>query len=84
MALPGKNPMLYYLCVGKMPASLIKENFKGNPSVNLLALVTFLSLLYTSVRYSVWKFKEENKSKLESMSIQGYLKQEMVDESVFV
>ena len=84
MALPGKNPMLYYLCVGKMPASLIKEHFKGNPSVNLLALVTFLSLLYTSVRHSVWKFKEENKSKLESMSIQGYLKQEMIDESVFV
>jgi hypothetical protein len=42
LMLPGKNPMLYYICQGKMPVQLLHENFKGNPTVTLIALVPML------------------------------------------
>ena len=82
--LPGKNPMLYYFCLGKMPKNLLDENFKGNPSVNLMALITIALLVITSIRFAAKKFRDKKEVELKPLSIQTYLKQRASEESVFV
>ena len=58
---PGREPMTFYFCVGKMPRALVDTNVKNNALFNILALVTLASLIFVHTRLLIHKYKTKQK-----------------------
>ena len=56
---PGKEPMLVYICIGKMPKSLIDEKVKNNVSFNVLVVLTLIIRTFINARFFVHKMKKK-------------------------
>jgi len=54
---PGKDPMTLYLCVGKMPKSLVDAKVKSNASFNVLVLATIICNTYIHIKLAIHKYK---------------------------
>ena len=55
---PGKLPMSFYFCSGKMHKSLTDIKVKNNPSFNFLVIVTLLVHTYIHIRFFFHKRHE--------------------------
>lgn len=55
LIIPGKMPMSFYFCVGKMPKSLAGAKVKNNVSFNFMALMTIISHTYFHIRIFLHK-----------------------------
>ena len=58
---PGKNPMMYYFCLGKMPKNLIQETFKKNSSFDFIVIYSIVNHAFIGVKF--WIFKKEDKQR---------------------
>ena len=54
---PGKDPMMFYFCMGKMPKSLIGVKTKSNLSFNVSTLLTLVCHLVTFIHIKYWKHR---------------------------
>ena len=54
---PGKDPMMFYFCLGKMPKSLIGVKPKSNLSFNVTTLLTLVCHLVTFIHIKYWKHR---------------------------
>jgi hypothetical protein len=59
---PGKMPMTFYLCVGKMPKSLIGVKVKKNASFNFISLLAIICYTFIHIRFTIHKHKGNKKT----------------------
>jgi len=59
---PGKEPMMFYFCLGKMPKSLVNVKVKNNTGFNVLVLLTLFCHTYINVRFMIHKYKQRQRS----------------------
>jgi hypothetical protein len=81
----GKEPMMFYVCLGKMPKEVIELPFKKNSSFTFLILVSVICHIYILPHFAVRNFKEKKSEQIQptTLSIQNYLKDKMQKESLF-
>ena len=55
---PGKEPMMFYFCIGKMPHSLTDVKVKNNTVFNILVLLTICCHAYINVKFVIHYYKQ--------------------------
>jgi len=55
---PGKEPITFYFCTGKMPKVLVGEKVKNNASFNFVFLVSGICHAYIHIKLAIHKYKE--------------------------
>ena len=61
LLLPGREPMTFYLCAGKMPRKFLAEKVKNNAMFNMLALVTLVTHIIIHTKLTIHKRAEKPK-----------------------
>jgi len=54
---PGKEPMTFYLCVGKIPKSLIDMKVKNNASFNFVSLIALICYIFVHIKLIIHRYK---------------------------
>ena len=81
----GKEPMMFYVCLGKMPKEVIELSFKKNSTFTFAILVSVVCHIYILPQFALRHFKEKKSEQTEpkSLSIQHYLRDRIQKESLF-
>ena len=83
---PSREPTLVYVCFGKFPKKFLNEKVKRNSSFNFVILVTAILHVLSSLRYMVYKFKDQKVSaeqQKKSFSMNSYFMDKIKSESLF-
>ena len=67
--LPGKNPNIYYVCLGYFPEKLIKFPTKANLPVTYQFLITFFLYLFASTRIKIHRKKQRANDLVQTASV---------------
>jgi hypothetical protein len=69
---PGKEPITFYFCTGKMPKVLVGEKVKNNASFTFIFLVSGICHAYIHVKLAIHKCKEnQSASNVQTEEQQG-------------
>ena len=81
----GKEPMMFYVCLGKIPKEVIELPFKKNSSFTFVLLVSVICYIYILCCFTVQNFQEKKSEQDQSsnLSIQNYLRDRIQKESLF-
>ena len=66
LTFPGKEPMMFYFCQGKMPKSLIGVKPKSNASFNFTILIAMIVHLLSYIHIKYRKRKKVNDQEIAS------------------
>ncbi len=81
---PGKNPMMFYFCHGKMPAIYLDEKFKANHAFNFFALITLILQSTIPAKLTLHKLKQHKEmNPEESNPIRKYVQQRFTKEGLY-
>jgi hypothetical protein len=81
----GKEPMMFYVCLGKIPKEVIELPFKKNSSFTFVILVSVVCHIYILPYFALRHFKEKQSEQTQpnTLSIQHYLRDIIQKESLF-
>jgi hypothetical protein len=82
---PGKEPAMFYFCLGKMSKTLLHSKSKINWSFNILVLVSLLIHFCISLLFWIhhWKEKKTVKPFQKSFSVGLFIIEKMKKDSLF-
>ena len=80
---PGKNPMMFYFCVGKMPKSLIEETVKRNWSFDFILLCTIVSHFFCGIKFWMFDQKDKREVKKQDYSVKSFIFNQLNKESLY-
>jgi hypothetical protein len=81
---PGKEPMMFYVCLGRIPKKYIGIKSKSNLSFNCLALFSIVSNVFIICRYKC-RIPRKNKTTpmQQKFSVHAFVSEKMEKESLF-
>ena len=81
---PGKEPMMCYVCLGKLPKKYIGVKSKSNPSFNFLALFSIVCHVFVICRFTIRRLrKKKTVQPQKKFSVHAFLADKMDKESLF-
>ena len=67
--LPGKNPNIYYVCLGYFPEKLVQFPTKANLPIVYHFLISFFLYLFASIRIKIHRKKQRANDLVQTASV---------------